>query len=63
MSYNYIYDYNFSDHKNILTKDEWHALNDLKNDQTILITKPDKGNGVVIFNRDDYITKMTNILS
>ena len=33
----------------------------LKNDKSIIITKPDKVSGVVIFNSPDYINKMENI--
>ncbi len=32
-------------------------LKNLKNDTSIIITKPDKGNGVVILNKTDYIEK------
>ena len=54
ISYNYIYSYDFSKQKNILSKDEWRALNDLRSDDSITITKPDKGNGIVIVSRLDY---------
>ena len=32
------------------------------NDHSLYISKPDKGNGVVILNRVDYVTKVENIL-
>ncbi|CAF4999366.1 unnamed protein product [Rotaria sp. Silwood1] len=35
----------------------------LSKDPSILITKPDKGRGVVILDRNDYIEKLENILS
>jgi hypothetical protein len=41
-------------------------LNTLKNlgkNESIIITKPDKGKGVVILNKADYIMKIDNILS
>jgi len=38
-------------------------LQSLKNDESIIITKPDKGRGVVILNKDDYHQKVLNILS
>ncbi|XP_063598647.1 uncharacterized protein LOC134775120 [Penaeus indicus] len=38
-------------------------LQSLKNDKTILITKPDKGRGIVILNKCDYKQKILNILS
>lgn len=40
-----------------------NTLNDLKDDSNIVIMKSDKGNGVVIFNKDDYNSKMDEILS
>ena len=39
------------------------ALNDLRNDTSIIITKPDKGNGVVIVNRHDYLNKTKQLIS
>ena len=63
ISYNYIYSYDFSKQKNILSKDEWRALNDLRSDDSIIITKPDKGNDNVIVSRLDYLNKMKHLLS
>ena len=63
ISYSYIYSYDFSKQKNILSKDEWKALTDLRNDDSIIITKPDKGNGVVITSRLDYLNKMKHLIS
>ncbi|XP_069983746.1 uncharacterized protein [Penaeus vannamei] len=37
-------------------------LQTLKNDETITITKPDKGRGVVILNKQDYHQKLLSIL-
>ena len=34
-----------------------------ENDNSIVIMKPDKGNGVVIVNKDDYHKKMDEILA
>ena len=51
MSYGYIYTYDFSKQKHILSKEEWEALTDLRKDDSIIITKPDKENGVVIVNK------------
>ena len=62
ISYSYIYSYDFSKQKNILSKDEWKALIDLRNDDSIIITKPDKGNGVVIISRLDYLNKMKHLI-
>ena len=33
-----------------------------KKDRNVVIAKPDKGNGVVILNRNDYVDKMHEIL-
>ena len=63
ISYSYIYSYDFSKQKNILSKDEWKALTDLRNHDSIIITKPDKGNGVVIISRLDYLNKMKHLIS
>ena len=38
-------------------------LLNLSKDPSILITKPDKGRGVVILDRNDYIQKLEQILS
>lgn len=50
MSYRHIYMYDFSKDKNILNKDEWIALDDLRKDDCIIITKPDKWKEIVIIN-------------
>ena len=63
LSYSYMYSYNHKMHKNILSQDEWSALNDLRNDQSIIITRPDKGNAVVILKRDDYLRKMNQLIN
>ena len=63
ISYNYIYSYDFSKQKYIFSKEEWEALKDLRKDDSIVITKPDKGNGVVIVNKQDYLTKMKQLIS
>ena len=47
----------------VFSSDEFKVLKNLKNDNSIFIIKPDKGNGVVIINRDDYWSKMESILS
>ena len=36
----------------------YETLKSLANDESIIITKPDKGRGVVIMNKSDYINKM-----
>ena len=54
---------NLPKQKNILSKDEWAALSDLRSDDSIIITRPDKGNGVVIVSRLDYRNKMKKLIS
>ncbi len=44
-------------------KECFAAYKSLRDNQNIIVTKPDKGSGVVILNRCDYISKMTSILS
>ena len=39
-----------------------NALQSLRDDSSIVISKPDKGNGVVIMNKSDYQAKMLHIL-
>ena len=43
-------------------KEHFQAIKSLRSNEQILITKPDKGSGVVILNKNDYIQKMGNIL-
>ena len=40
---------------NNLTREEWTALYDLKNDKNIIIKGADKGSAVVVWDREDYI--------
>ena len=43
-------------------KEHFQAIKSLRSNEQILITKPDKGSGVVILNKSDYIKKMGSIL-
>ena len=45
-----------------ISKAELSALNNLSRNKNIVVMRPDKGNGVVILNRDDYINKVLSIL-
>ena len=40
---------------NNLTREEWSALYDLKDDKNIVIQSADKGSAFVVWDRDDYI--------
>ena len=46
-----------------LTKKHLVALKELRTREDILLSKPDKGAGVVPMNKNDYVEKMTLILS
>ena len=57
--------YNFKPYKifsPIFNKSDIQTLRNLSSDSSIIISKPDKGNGVVILNKQDYISKMNEIL-
>ena len=41
----------------------YDSLIKLKSDKSIIITRPDKGRGTVVINKDDYINKVEHILS
>ena len=55
----YIYKYTLS--KSSLKKHK--MLQILRSQKDIIITHPDKGNGIVILNRSDYIKSMTELIS
>ena len=44
-------------------RDDFLLLKKLSKNKAIIICRPDKGRGVVILNRHDYVQKMENILS
>ena len=46
----------------MLTRKEKETLRALSQDTSIVIWKPDKGNGVVVLDKKDYIKKMGTIL-
>ena len=46
----------------LFSKDEIKALDGLKDDDSIVIVKPDQGNGILILDRSDYNKKMEDIL-
>ena len=59
----YHYRRSFSSHKSPLTPQHLQALKDLRNRNDILLSRPDKGSGIVILNKTDYIDKMDTILA
>ena len=46
----------------IFSKEEMEALKSLSRDKSIVITRPDKGNGVVLMDKQDYISKVNSVL-
>ena len=46
-----------------LSKEEFTALQNLSKNKDVIIPKSDKGNSVVIVQREDYLEKMNDILS
>ena len=46
-----------------ITKEEYDALKKLSKDKSIVILKPDKGNGVVLLNKCDYKNKVHEVLN
>ena len=49
--------------KPVLSDKEQSALKSLSKDKTIIIARPDKGNGVVLMDKTDYTQKVNTILS
>ena len=46
-----------------LTGTHLNALNNLVKNKELFISQPDKGDGIVVLNRDDYVNKMLDILN
>ena len=42
-------------------KECFSAINSLQKNDDIIVTKPDKGSGVVLLNKSDYVDKMNKI--
>ena len=58
--------FNFKPHKNrcsVFSKKQFSILKELSHDKSIYISKPDKGNSIVVLNKQDYIAKVNRILS
>ncbi|CAH8435813.1 unnamed protein product [Dicrocoelium dendriticum] len=49
--------------KHLLKQEHLDALKELKRNDKILLSRPDKGAGIVLMDRSDYISKMYAILS
>ena len=50
-------------HDFMMQNECYQAIKSLRRNEKILITRFDKGSGVVILNKNDYVTKMGNILN
>ena len=46
-----------------VSKAELAALRNLSKNKNLVILRPDKGNGIVILNKSDYISKVELLLS
>ena len=57
------YSFNPFSNKHLFDKDMFTALKSLSKKENLIITRPDKGNGVVLLNKDSYLEKMTTILN
>ena len=47
----------------IVTREDLNLLRNLSKNKELIICKPDKGNGVVLLDRKDYVDSMMNILN
>ena len=56
-------DSQFEKHDFMMQNECYQAIKSLRRNEKILITRPDKGSGVVILNKSDYVTNMRNILN
>jgi predicted transcriptional regulator len=45
-----------------ISHEEFEAIKTLRNNKDIVISRADKGNAIVIMNKEDYIEKIKNIL-
>ena len=64
MAFKYYYKFNpYKIFSPIFKKTDFDLLKKLKSDESIVICKPDKGQGVVLLDKTDYIEKMQDILN
>ena len=54
---------NLQREKSYFLKEHYIAMRTLRENRDIVITRADKGGGVVILNKDDYITKTSRYAS
>ena len=64
IAYNYYHGFKSSKvFSSVFSKNDISLLRDFASDDSIIVTRPDKGRGVVILDKDDYKKKVTDILS
>lgn len=64
ISYKYFYNFNsFKVFSAVFSKEDVDSLKSLSSNDRIVVCKPDKGRGVVIIDKDTYLTQMNKILS
>ena len=64
IAYSSYFNYNMSRSSSLnITREQYVALVNLSKNKDIIITNPDKGSGVVILNRTDYIKKTEEIVN
>ena len=60
------YFYNFKPHKvfsSIFSRNDVTLLKQLESNKNVIVSRPDKGRGVILLNKDTYINSMTKIVS
>ena len=60
LCFSYVYGYDPHKHSN-LSKEEIIALRNLHKQENIVICRPDKGNGVVVLDRSEYLRKLKDV--
>ena len=64
IGYSSYFNFNMSRHSLLnIPKDQYKALLNLSKNKDIIVTNPDKGSGVVIMNKTDYLKKMEDIFN
>ena len=64
IGYSSYFNFNMSRHSLLnIPKDQYKALSNLSKNKDIIVTNPDKGSGVVIMNKTDYLKKMEDIVN
>ena len=62
LAHSCFYSFNPFTNNQFLDKDVFNLLKSLSSKENLIICRPDKGNGIVLLNKSDYVEKMNNIL-